>query len=189
VNETVLLALGANLPSSFGPPDVTICLAAQEFADAGLSDITMSRLFRTPAFPPGSGPDYVNAAVCGKTCLTPARLLVSLQALENRFGRERGHRWGARTLDIDILAIGERVLPDLDTFRHWLNLPGSDQMQVVPDDLILPHPRLQSRGFVLVPLADVAPDWHHPVLGQSVTEMLAGLPEADRADIKPLANP
>jgi 2-amino-4-hydroxy-6-hydroxymethyldihydropteridine diphosphokinase len=67
-----------------------------------------------------------------------------------------------------------------------MELPADAQATQVPDGLILPHPRLQDRAFVLVPLADVAPDWCHPVLGRTVREMLAALPEADRRAVKRL---
>ena len=103
--------------------------------------------------------------------------------IEARFGRQRITRWGARTLDIDLLAMGDAVLPDLAEQSRWRTLPPEDQARIAPDRLILPHPRLQDRAFVLVPLADVAADWRHPVLGLSVAEMLAALPASARAEI------
>ena len=91
-----------------------------------------------------------------------------------------------RTLDLDLLAWGDSVLPDSATQDSWRALPPEAQVRAVPDGLILPHPRLQDRAFVLVPLADVAPDWVHPRTGLTVRQMLAALPAADRDAVKPL---
>lgn len=153
-----------------------------------------SRLYRTPSFPPGSGPEYVNAAVaaplqvpCGLEGQVAEALLAQLHALEAAHGRERDTRWGPRTLDLDLLAIGALVLPDAATQRRWRDLDPAAQRRQTPDRLILPHPRLQDRAFVLVPLADVAPDWRHPETGLSVLQMLAALPPEARAEVQPLA--
>jgi len=78
------------------------------------------------------------------------------------------------------------VLPDPAGFRHWLDLPPEAQSREAPDRLILPHPRMQDRAFVLVPLADVAPDWRHPVLGRTVTQMRDALPAGLLAEVVPL---
>jgi 2-amino-4-hydroxy-6-hydroxymethyldihydropteridine diphosphokinase len=78
------------------------------------------------------------------------------------------------------------VLPDAGTVRRWLDLSAADQARLAPDELILPHPRMRERAFVLAPLAEVAPDWRHPLLGLSVAEMLASLPAAARAELRPL---
>jgi 2-amino-4-hydroxy-6-hydroxymethyldihydropteridine diphosphokinase len=112
--------------------------------------------------------------------------MARLHAVEARFGRRRTQRWGMRTLDIDLLAMGDSVLPDAETQDDWRLLPPDAQVRRTPDRLILPHPRLQDRAFVLVPLADVAPDWVHPRTGKSVRQMLAELPAADRDAVKPL---
>ncbi len=147
-----------------------------------------SRLFVTPAFPAGAGPDFVNAIIVVETCLAPVKVLEELHKIEADFGRERLKRWGQRTLDLDLIALGGQIVPDLETFVTWRHLPLADQMERAPEQLILPHPRLQDRAFVLVPMADVAPDWVHPVSGQTVGQMLAALDDADIESVQPLAD-
>ncbi|MFZ1470121.1 MAG: 2-amino-4-hydroxy-6-hydroxymethyldihydropteridine diphosphokinase [Paracoccaceae bacterium] len=183
-----LIALGANLPCDGLPPEDTIIAAIAALAGEGLHLHGFSGLYRTPCFPAGAGPDYVNAAaaVSGRLLDDVAAVLAALHRVEARFGRQRQSRWGMRTLDIDLLAVGDSVLPDADTQDHWRTLPPLQQAQEAPGQLILPHPRLQDRAFVLVPLAQVAPDWVHPRLRQSVTRMLAALPQADRDAVVPL---
>jgi len=95
----------------------------------------------------------------------------------------RTTRWGERTLDLDLIACGDQILPDSDTQDHWRSLPLGEQKKRTPDQLILPHPRVQDRAFVLVPLLEVAPEWVHPRLGQSVREMLGALPAEDVAQV------
>jgi len=152
----------------------------------GLTLRNVSRLYQTPAVPEGSGPPYVNACAEFGGNLPVEAVLSRLHAIEDRFGRRRGRRWGRRTLDLDLLAAGSAVLPDRRGWLAWSRLPPSAQRRRAPDRLILPHPRLHERGFVLLPLADIAPDWRHPVLGRSVAEMLAALPKDATAGIQPL---
>ena len=106
------------------------------------------------------------------------------------YGRARTVRWGQRTLDLDLIAIGDAVLPDAETHRRWRDLDPDAQRKTTPDRVILPHPRMQDRAFVLVPLAEIiggiAPNWRHPVLGQSVQEMLEALPREDVETVLPI---
>lgn len=185
-----LVAFGANLDFGKMSPKVTILSAVAELAGLGMPLFKLSNLYQTPCFPAGAGPDYVNAAavVTLRHNQSAADVLASLHKIETKFGRQRLQRWGMRTLDIDLLAIGESILPNLATYQHWQSLPPEDQRRTAPDQLILPHPRLADRAFVLVPLNDVAPDWRHPVSGHTVAQMLAALPAADRAEVIPLAS-
>ena len=183
-----LIALGANLNFGDMSPKSTILAAIAELDRLGLTVTRLSTLYLTPCFPAGAGPDYVNAAavVTLRHTMDSADILACLHTVEAKFGRERLQRWGMRTLDIDLLALGESVLPDRATYLKWKNLLPDDQRRLAPDQLILPHPRLAERAFVLVPLADVAPDWRHPITGLSVAQMLAALPAKDRAEVIPL---
>ena len=180
IDQLSLIALGANMPVKGENPDDTLPRALRRLNDLGIAVAAQSRLYRTPCFPAGAGPDFVNAAAALRTDLHPQKLLELLHQVEAEFGRERHVRWGARTLDLDLLACGDTILPDPTEQRSWMNLPPEQQRTCAPDQLILPHPRLQERAFVLVPLRDVAPDWCHPVLGRTVRQMCASLPAPDR---------
>ena len=154
--------------------------------ERGLVVAARSRWFRTPAFPPGSGPDFVNGAVRATGDLTPGGVLDALHAIERALGRSRDRRWEPRACDLDLLAADRTIAPDEATARRWIDLAPADQSSAAPPGLILPHPRLHERGFVLRPLADVAPDWRHPLLGRTVAEMLSDLPPAALVDVEPL---
>ena len=179
----VLIALGANLASTYGDAAESLRKAVTLIPQGGEVIRLASPLYRTPAFPAGNGPDYVNAAVLLQTDRNASTLLSDLHAIEAMMGRERVQRWGQRSLDLDILGIGDMILPDPQTYRNWAQLPLEQQMRVTPDQLILPHPRLHERAFVLVPLADVAPDWVHPVLRLSVRQMLDALPDEAKREV------
>lgn len=183
--EIALIALGANIgPHGEGPQGLAQTLrAAAARLEQVFGPVTLSRLYRTPCFPAGAGPDFVNAACSVQTNRPPEAVLEQLHAIEAAFGRERSVRWGQRTLDLDLIAFGDLILPDSAVFHHWRDLPPHAQAQQTPDRLILPHPRLQDRAFVLVPLGDIAADWVHPDSGLTVAAMRDALPPADRAGV------
>ncbi|OOY23223.1 2-amino-4-hydroxy-6-hydroxymethyldihydropteridine diphosphokinase [Thioclava sediminum] len=186
MDTNYLVAFGANLPSQFGSPRTTLCAAIERLEQLGFSLVAASRFWSTPAVPEGSGPDFVNACCKMRSSLQPRDALAQLHGVEEEFGRVREGRWSARVVDIDLIASEDRVLPDRESFLRWKNLPPEAQQREAPTDLILPHPRLQDRAFVLIPLAEIAPLWRHPITGDSVMEMLAALPEAEKSPISPL---
>jgi len=182
-----LIALGTNLPSIAGGADETLTFAIRLLEDRQLKVTAQSRFFVTPAFPAGAGPDFLNAAIEVETELPPDRLIGELHETEQSLGRTRKQRWAARVLDLDLLAAGATVLPNEKTFRKWQNLPLEQQKTTAPDQLILPHPRLHERAFVLVPLRDIAPDWRHPVLDKTVRQLVGELPKHDVAAVVPVS--
>lgn len=186
IRRKALIALGSNENSAWGDRAETIQKASQEIEKLSLSRARLSSSYATPAFPAGAGHEFVNAAMVIVSDLEPAEILAALHRIEADAGRARHVRWGQRTLDLDLIACAADVIPDIATFEHWRDLPLEVQTTTAPECLILPHPRLQDRAFVLVPLADVARDWSHPVSGLTVGEMLAALPASDRRQVRRL---
>ena len=183
--------MGANLPRDLGSsqqsPAETLRLAMADLVASGLTLAACSRFYATPCFPAGAGPDYVNGAAAFENPqgLAPAEVLALLHRIEATHGRQRSTRWAGRVLDLDLLAMGAEVLPDRKTYLYWRDLPPAAQAQATPPELILPHPRLADRAFVLVPLAEVAADWCHPVTGQTVAQMRDALPVSDLEAVRP----
>jgi len=150
----VLIALGANIPSAAGPPAKTLRAALRALEQAGLAPIGVSPFYETEAWPDPGDPPFLNAVAAFKTRLQPFALLTLLHEVETRFGRKRSALNAPRSLDLDLLDYDGRV-------------EGGAVM--------LPHPRLAERRFVLEPLAAVAPGWRHPVSGMTVEAMLKAL--------------
>lgn len=152
----ILIGLGGNLASEAGGPRETCEAALARLATDGVSLKAMSGWYETAPVPMSDQPWFVNAVAVVETNLDPNALLDRLQKAELALGRVRTVANAARTVDLDLLAYN----------------------QVLSDDprLILPHPRLHERAFVLYPLRDVAPDWRHPRLGASPQAMIDALP-------------
>ncbi|HEY0300304.1 MAG TPA: 2-amino-4-hydroxy-6-hydroxymethyldihydropteridine diphosphokinase [Rhizomicrobium sp.] len=161
----ILIGLGGNLPSRAGPPARTLNAALAALAKGGANIAALSAYYVTPAWPDPSDPPFVNAVARLMTALPPPALLHLLHETETAFGRIRSTRNAPRTLDLDILDYDGRI-------------------ETGPP--LLPHPRLAARAFVLVPLADVAPAWTHPVTHRTVADLVAGLSETEREAVKPL---
>jgi 2-amino-4-hydroxy-6-hydroxymethyldihydropteridine diphosphokinase len=159
----ILIALGANLPSRAGAPIGTLAAAMAELMGMRVRSVAMSSLYATQPWPDPSDPPFVNAVARIETRLPPPALLNALHTVELSFGRTRTTPNAPRTLDLDLL----------------------DYNGLVRDGPpILPHPRMHRRSFVLVPLADVAPEWRHPTIRKTVPELLAALPKMERLPVK-----
>ena len=156
----IYIALGANLPFDGGAPQDTLQRSLQMLAGRGVAIRSVSGFWRSPAWPDPGKPDYVNAIAEIDTDLAPLALLDLLLEVEARFGRVREAQWDSRTLDLDLI-----------DYRRCLHNC---------DRLVLPHPRATSRAFVLLPLQEIAPDWHDPVSGKAIKRLIAELSEADR---------
>ena len=159
--EATCLSLGSNL----GDSAAYIRRALELLRDGGAMPEALSRLYLTEPQGVVGQPDFLNLAVTVDTALEPERLLRLCLDTEQSLGRVRTERWGPRTIDIDVLLIGARVV---DT-----------------PQLVVPHPRMHERRFVLEPLCELVPDQIHPVLGKSVSQLLS-VPAVLNQRVKPL---
>ena len=186
--QTTHIALGSNVTSRYGSPESTLLAALKRLEGDSLTLDKISRFFSTPAFPAGSGPDFVNAVAAARTSMRPIELLEHLHQVEAELGRSRTNRWEPRVIDLDLITYGALVAPDTETHHVWRDLPLAQQMERAPGELILPHPRLQDRAFVLGPMCDIAPDWVHPILKRTAKQLLDACPQADRDALRPLSD-
>ena len=150
----VYVALGSNLGDR-----ASFLAAARDRLRAIGEVVAVSPIYDTEAVTPEPQPRYFNQVVALRTDRDLRALLLALQGIEDALGRRRGVRWAPRTVDLDILLDGSTVVSE--------------------PDLIVPHPRLAERAFVLIPLADLAPDLMHPTAGRTIAELAAAAPGRD----------
>ena len=162
VPRPIVIAIGSNRPHGrHGRPADVVRAAVRALAEAGFAVGAVSPIFATRAVGPG-GRDYANAVMTSSAVLSPPEIVAALKAVERAFGRRGGRRWGARVLDLDLIAWGEEAWPP---GLQWRRARG----------IAVPHRSMHLRGFVLKPMLAVAPDWRHPVLGLTTRQMLARL--------------
>lgn len=152
----ILIGLGSNVNGPWGSPRETMLQALRELDGNGTALVAASRLVETAPFGKLNQPSFVNAVARIATAMPPETLMHHLHDIERRAGRRRRLRWGPRTLDLDLLDY------------HGLVRRGR---------LLLPHPGIAERDFVLTPLMEVAPTWRHPVTrhsAQTMRRVLAG---------------
>ena len=171
---TVYIALGANLSSETDAghmtPGQTFAAIRPALEMRGILITAMSGLWQSPAWPPGSGqPDYINACARIDTGLDEKQTLLALHGVEREFGRSRTVKNAARPLDLDLLDYEGRL--------------------IARNDIEIPHPRMLVRGFVLFPLAEIAPDWVDPIKKRAISDWIARLPLADVAPMKRVSGP
>ncbi len=157
------IGLGANL----GDPRRQVEEAIKRLGEVEEVEVVrVSTLYLTPPLGPPGQPWYVNAAAEVKTRLTPEELMRVLIEIEKDMGRVRGERWGPRLIDLDLLLYNGEI--------------------ITSPDLVVPHPEMHRRAFVLAPLAEIAPEAWHPVFEKTVAELLQHLDAADREAVQPL---
>jgi 2-amino-4-hydroxy-6-hydroxymethyldihydropteridine diphosphokinase len=163
--DVILLGLGANLASAdYASPRETLLAALDHLGERAVTTLQLSRWYRTAPVPASDQPWYNNAVARVDTALDPRALLAMLLETEQIFGRIRGARNSPRVIDLDLIAYRDRV-----------NTAG-----LAP---LLPHPRMASRAFVLLPLRDVAPHWHHPTLGLGIDTLIVRLAGTQTAQL------
>jgi len=163
----IILALGSNLDGRWGTPRETIERALVELAGRGCRMRAVSPFIVTSPFGRLNQPDFVNAAAVIETHLPPNALIRLLHEIERKAGRRRAIRWGPRTLDLDLV--------------DYLGLVRGKRQS--PGQLVLPHPGIAERIFVLEPIAAIAPGWRHPVSHLSAMQMLRRLAKGNSARV------
>ncbi|MFP3943115.1 MAG: 2-amino-4-hydroxy-6-hydroxymethyldihydropteridine diphosphokinase [Alphaproteobacteria bacterium] len=170
----IVISLGANLGHAEGTARDTLEAALAALNGGGVRVAARSRWYRSAPVPPSGQPDYINGAALAETQLGPLRLLELMHRIEADFGRLRGERWAARTLDLD--------LADYHGFTTFNGWRGGRPGPVRTEELCLPHPRAHERAFVLRPLMEIAPHWRHPVFGLKAEALLCRYAAGQRCE-------
>jgi 2-amino-4-hydroxy-6-hydroxymethyldihydropteridine diphosphokinase len=152
----IFIALGANLPSTYGDPFATLFAAKQAIESRDIKIIHHSRIWLTAPVPISDQPWFHNAVISVETNLSAYDLLMALHDIEHQFGRVRIELNEARFLDLDLIAYHDEIIQD--------------------NNFVVPHPRAHERAFVLLPLNDIAPEWVHPSSQQQIDELIKLLP-------------
>ena len=186
-----LISFGANLDSEFGSPMDGLKYAINEFSMFGFNVRQQSKWYSSLSYPDPKDPKYINGCLEMFCEFEPFEVLTKLKNIEKRMGRTTDERWSSRTCDFDILSCRSSknfILPSKKVFRYWFSLPLDKQLKMRPNELVLPHPRMQDRSFVLIPLYDIQPNWIHPVLGVRLISMIDKLSAEQRLAVSIIEN-
>lgn len=158
--QTIYLGLGTNLGDQMANLQAAVAGLAQKLVITAVSPI-----YQTPPWGVTDQPDFLNMCLAAQTDLSPEQLLTFVKTLETELGREPAKRWGPRLIDIDLLFAANQIIET--------------------EKLTVPHPRLAERAFVLYPLADISPNFVHPVLGKTIAALAANIEDEG---IRPFAS-
>ena len=147
--EAILVHLG--LGSNLGDRKEYLSMAYNQLRSEALREFRASSIYESEPLLKMPQPKYLNMVVCGLTIFSPQELLKKCQQIEISLGRVHRERWGCREIDIDILSYGNRIIDN--------------------DDLVIPHPEIENRSFVLMPMLEFSPEWRHPETGITVKEI------------------
>ncbi len=160
----IFIGMGANLPSAvYGSPEETLNHCLKRMNECGLKVVKHSHWYKSAPVPMSDHPWYVNGIAAIQTTLPARTLLEKLLEIEHQFGRIRTEANAPRVLDLDLIAYDDQII--------------EDEGKLEDKPFCVPHPRMQERAFVLLPLQEMKPDWHHPKSGLSVDSLIAALPK------------
>ena len=147
--EAILVHLG--LGSNLGDRKEYLSMAYNQLRSEAVREFSASSIYESEPLLKMPQPKYLNMVVCGLTIFSPQELLKKCQQIEISLGRVHRERWGCREIDIDILSYGSRIIDN--------------------DDLVIPHPEIENRSFVLMPMLELSPEWLHPETGITIKEL------------------